>query len=382
MRSTGARRGGRSPSAHETNSNTEQSSSSTGRAPLDPIPPKGGEEDQLDADAQRAALERQEGETSAEYLTRLRAIKDAREIERDIEITLRLLQGTGIPEEAGSSQPTHKRVASSALEGDRSKSLKISGEMPTFDGRGFKDLTNFQARWDAIFDAQAPTMADETRIRYAVQGLRDRALQEWNARPEPKVPEGMTFAKWVESLRNSIVDPANRIASLTLKRKLLTQGEKQTSKDMLVLLRNIQNELPGLTPEEEACWEYANILRPDLRNALIRDFPEMNDINKAADTALRVEGLLQRPKEKESSSSPYKGKGKERALPTRPSSDPPAASSSSSGAGRGQKGQRFSTIPQAKGKDTCWSCGKQGHLKAACPKQANSSKGAGDEPKK
>jgi hypothetical protein len=85
---------------------------------------------------------------------------------------------------------------------------------PIFKGTSLKELRDFQQGCEVFFDA-----IDERdirrRIATAASYLRDLPLQEWSRRTSTPV----TWEAFTRFLRNTIADPANRMANASLRLK-------------------------------------------------------------------------------------------------------------------------------------------------------------------
>jgi hypothetical protein len=137
---------------------------------------------------------------------------------------------------------------------------------PIFKGTSLKELRDFQQGCEVFFDA-----IDERdirrRIATAASYLRDLPLQEWSRRTSTPV----TWEAFTRFLRNTIADPANRMANASLRLKKAEQQEGQSARQFSSYIEELEEDIPEISEEERRAWVLLNGLRPALRTGVLRE---------------------------------------------------------------------------------------------------------------
>jgi len=116
---------------------------------------------------------------------------------------------------------------------------------PVFKGTSLKELRDFQQGCEVFFDA-----VDEHEIRRriatAASYLRDLPLQEWSRRTTTPV----TWEAFVRFLRNTIADPANRMATASLRLRKAEQQQGQSARQFASYIEELEEDIPEISEEE------------------------------------------------------------------------------------------------------------------------------------
>ena len=355
-------------------SNTEQGES----AGTDLPPPQVPQEDQDVEEPEQDTALRREGETPASSMreqtdadidelyaqlrTQVRRKRRLAEIE-----SLREELADGEPsnpiEIDGTMLPARKRVAVDETEAALLKLLQHS-DPPTFSGKNIKELQTYHVGWSNLFKPLPPIAEDAyaRRIAIAATRLRSVAAQAWERNT-------VVFQKWddyYKFLRNVIADPAIRQSEALVQLATKRQKEKQTVRELLAEIENLEQDIPPMTTQERRAWTLLNALKPAIRAEVIRENRTITTREAVLVSAQRHEEILKhqtKAEEQSSQETSKRGAGASQGKHKRSSGT--AAKDSKKSEGKPSltpKPPSSSDTPE----DSCFNCGKKGHFAKDC----------------
>ena len=359
----------------EPNESAETDVPPTQRRPEDQVDPE--EDEQRDS---RASPDREDEEASLDelydlYRERVRRKRRLAEIE-SMKEELAGIDPTIPVEVEGTTLPTRKRLAGLDPETSYRRQFKY-GDPPTFYGKNVKELQTYITGWKNIFRA-APEIADdayEQRIADAAVFLRGIAAQAWERNTK-------TFRKWDEYhqfLKGIIADPAVRQSEALVQLATKKQGEKQSVRDLLAEVENLEQDIPPMTDEERRAWTLLNALKPALRTEVIRENREIKSREAVLISAQRHEEILKH--QAKSESQPSSSTPSKRAAGA---SQAKSTASPSDDAKDEKKRKEKTTIPSSNTSSNasgsrCFNCGKRGHIARHCRRPPKEDSGVSAE---
>lgn len=160
---------------------------------------------------------------------------------------------------------------------------------PYFEGKNIQELTDYETgHLLYLAGTNVPKDAHEMRINVAASYLRGAAAKAFLRNKEP-VP---TWDAYIDFLRDLIADPANRMATATLKLQNMRQSTSQSARDVLDEIETLEADIPeDISEEQRKAWHFLNSLAPRLRSAVMRENREINSRVQVLAAAQRQEEL-------------------------------------------------------------------------------------------
>ena len=217
----------------------------------------------------------------------------------------------------GTTLPARKRTAVLGSDGTLLKHMK-PGELPHFSGKSVKELQTYVTGWKNYFRALEPVADDayERRIAFAATHLKGTAAQAWERNEK-------SYYKWDEYhlfLKGVVADPAVRKSEALVQIAAKRQGDKQSVRELLAEIENLEQDIPPMTDEERRAWTLLNALKPALRTEVIRENREITSREAILISAQRHEEILKHQAKSESqpsqSASSKRGAGASRTKST------------------------------------------------------------------
>ena len=252
----------------------------------------------------------------------------------------------------GTTPVRTKRAASTALEPEfpRNPSYLKPSSLPTFTGKGLKELREFSTAWSLHLRTPGAPRAPIEQIAMAASYLKGHPAETWLERTQEDEPIE-EWDKFLEYLRTLIVDPANRMAYASLKLKEAKQRKGQSVREFVSYVEGLERDIPEWTERERKAWSLLNALDQDLRKEVMKENKSITSREQVIAAAQRHEDLVKQQGSSDSQAKPTTLKRDARAL-YRPRS------------GRSQGGsEQLGSKPetQYKFQGTCHTCGKKGH---------------------
>ena len=137
---------------------------------------------------------------------------------------------------------------------------------PVFRGLSLRELRDYQQGCEVYFDG-IEEYNIRRRIAIAASYLRDLALREWHRRTTTLD----TWKLFIQFLRNTIADPANRIGTALLRLKDAKQRDGQTVREFANYVEELEEDIPELDREASRGWTLLNGLNPEIRRVVLRE---------------------------------------------------------------------------------------------------------------
>ena len=277
---------------------------------------------------------------------------------------------------AGTSLPTRKRPASTAIEGSSfSKMLKLHPNI-SFTGESLEELNEFANGWRTLWDHPQWAVPDSEKIAYAAISLKGTALTRWSSR----TVQPATWDKFLDTLRSYVRDPANRMADAMKGIWRYHHKDGKTVRDVLDDLVKFRTDIPEMSGEQRHAWELLLAIKPEIRSRVQQELPSIDTEDQVLRSAHRHEELLQSAPKDKGKARDYAGAVKH--TPSKRPSAPARANPPRSSTGTAEK----QGTPASQPKDlVCWTCNKPGHYSSNCPQagsKGSASVSADKQPKK
>lgn len=371
----------RTASGHATRSQTRRgrTQENIDATPQNQDRPENDDDDDDDRESQ-ASQTRSEPEIEDDRLQRLKDLVASRRRQQVIEDLEEELRGgeqaqfdvEGLP--ARTRKRAHTRYTSDESTGEPQAKYMRMPDPPKYYGKSLNELRDYEIGWNLWLKAQPP-MKESQRIALAAASLKDSAALEWVNADQDQIN---TWEQYLTFLRGIVKDPEARQLNASQKLKKLEQGYNYTAREVVTQAKSLWQDIPPMEDETRKAWEVLNMLRPDVRNAVMQTNQPIRSVDGVLALAQRYEDLnpyLNRKHTQPSSSSSQSYSGTQGRSIRRDADDSQAKRNEHpKDKGRKDKDKEKEEREKKQREDRrekgqCFSCGETGHRWNNCPKK-------------
>ena len=136
---------------------------------------------------------------------------------------------------------------------------------PTYEEKSLKKLYTYELVWKIYYEAHNPQL-NHKQIAHMMTYLHSTVLEFWDHQKETS----QIWDKFIKWLRYQVTDPANYLVYATLRLKDSKQLKEQTVHNFTNYIKELEDDMPEMTSEEQKAWGLLNGLLPDIWHEIMQ----------------------------------------------------------------------------------------------------------------